>query len=154
MRSYVVVLFSIIYFSCSDNKAENTVPAAPPPPKYFYYPKANVYFDTVNKDYLFLGGDGKWVTEKQIPAVVQAMMDKHVLLDTFSQPVWKDNENHRLVYSAALYASPKDTVDEVPEPVVLKPATPEPEVKKEKKGLRRFLDKLFSRKKKEEEKKE
>ncbi|HYO22969.1 MAG TPA: hypothetical protein VER36_11235, partial [Flavisolibacter sp.] len=75
-----------------------------------------------------------------------------VLLDTFQQPVWKDNEIHRLVYSAALYASPRDTVEE-PEPVVQRPASSEPEVKKEKKGLRKFLDKIFGRKKKNEDKK-
>lgn len=151
MRRYFFLLLTVFYFACTDNKAEEPL-AAPPSPKYYFYPKANVYFDTVNKNYLFQGSEGKWVTEKQIPAMMQAMMDKSVLLDTFQQPVWKDNEIHRLVYSAALYASPRDTVEE-PEPVVQRPASSEPEVKKEKKGLRKFLDKIFGRKKKNEDKK-
>jgi hypothetical protein len=155
MRILLTSLFCIILFACNDNKAENKVLPPPPPPKYAYYPKANVYFDTVNKDYLFMGSDGQtWTSGKQIPAAMQSMMDKSVLLDTFSQPVWKDNANHRLIYSAVLYATPKDTVEKKAPPLVAdKPASPEPEVKKERKGLRKFFDKLFGRKKDKEEEK-
>lgn len=153
MRCLVILGSCFLWFACSDNKAEET-PSAPPPPVYYFYPKANVYFDTVNKDYLFLGGDGStWASGKAIPAAMQSMMDKSVLLDTFSQPVWKDNQNHRLIYSAALYAKPEDTIERKPPPP---PVVPKPvdTVKKEKKGLGKFLDKLFGKKKKKEEKKE
>ena len=83
---------------------------------------------------------------------MHSMMDKGVLLDTFSQPVWKDNQNHRLIYSAVLYRSPNDTVEKKPGPVVQKPvADVDTSVgqKKEKKGLSKFLDKLFGKKKKD-----
>lgn len=151
MRSYFLIVFSVFFFACTDNKAERTTVAVPLPSKYFFYPKANVYFDTVNKDYLFLGSDGSWVTEKQIPAAMQAMMDKSVLLDTFSQPIWKDNANHKLIYSAVLYASPDDTVEKKPAPVIKKPVNADTTVKKERKGLRKFIDKIFSRKNKDKE---
>lgn len=139
--------------SCSNNKAEQTAPASPSP-IYYFYPKANVYFDTVNRDYVFLGSDGRtWTSEKEIPAAMQSMMDKSVLLDSFSSPVWKDNQNHRLIYSAVLYASPEDTIERKPEPppVAQAPDNGDSGEKKEKKGLRKFLDKLFGKKKKEKE---
>jgi len=152
MRSYSVIVILFFCFACNNNKAEKTIVAAPPPtPVYYFFPKANVYFDTVNKNYVFLGGDGKtWTSGKEIPAIMNTMMDKSILLDTFSQPVWKDNQNHRLIYSAVLYASPNDTIEKKPEPIVQKPAIPDTVVKKEKKGLRKFFDKLFGRKKKTE----
>jgi hypothetical protein len=154
MRSYLLMVICFLCFACGDNQARDTTVAAPPPPKYYYYPKANVYFDTVNRDYIFLGSDGAtWTSGKEIPAAMHSMMDKSVLLDTFSQPVWKDNQNHRLIYSAVLYRSPNDTVEKKPEPVVQKPTVTADTVeqKKEKKGLRKFLDKLFGKKKKDKE---
>jgi hypothetical protein len=151
MRCFVLLMICLSVLSCSNNKAEQSAPP-PPPPIYYFYPKANVYFDTVNKDYVFLGNDGKtWTSEKQIPAAMQSMMDKSVLLDSFAQPVWKDNQNHRLIYSAVLYASPEDTIERKPEPppVAQLPDDHDSAEKKEKKGLRKFLDKLFGKKKKE-----
>lgn len=153
LRSFALILICFSFFACNDNKAEEVVPA-PPPPKYYFYPKANVYFDTVNRNYLFLGSDGQtWTTGKEIPAAMQSMMDKSVLIDSFSQPVWKDNQNHRLIYSAALYAKPEDTIERktAPPPVAKEPDNKEGDVKKEKKGLRKLLDKIFGRKKKDKE---
>ena len=98
-----------------------------------------------------MGSDGQtWTTGKEIPAAMQSMMDKSVLLDSFSQPVWKDNQNHRLIYSAALYATPEDTIERKPPPVAKAPEKKE-ESKKEKKGLRKFLDKIFGKKNKDKE---
>jgi hypothetical protein len=153
MRTVIAIATLLLFFACNDNKAEKTV-VAPPPPKYYFYPKANVYFDTVNKDYVFLGNDGRtWTSQKQIPAAMQSLMDKSVFLDSFSQPVWKDNQNHKLIYSAVLYASPADTIEkEEPRVVMQKPAAKtgtDSVEKKEKKGLRKFLDKLFGKKKRD-----
>ena len=151
MRNYIIIVAWSFCFSCSNNKSETTT-IQTPPPQYYYYPKANVYFDSANKDYVFLGSDGKsWQTEKQIPAAMQGLMDKNSRIDSPSTPVWKDNENHKLVYSALLYASPNDTVEKKPKPVVQKPANTDSSVKKEKKGLRKLLDKLFGRKNKNKE---
>jgi hypothetical protein len=149
MRTFSALIIYFFCFACSNNKAEKpvTIPP-PPPPKYFFYPKANVYFDTVNKDYLFLTTDGKsWQSVKQIPAAMHVLMDKNVLIDSPLQPVWKDNERHKLVYSALLYASPSDTQEKKPVPVIKEAPK---EVKKEKKGLAKFFDKIFGRKKKKE----
>lgn len=150
IRFGLFLLASIFCFACGDNDAKTTTPPAMKPnptPVYYFFPKANVYFDSANKDYLFLGNDGTtWITQKQIPAAMQPVMDKSVLVEAPSQPVWKDNANHKLIYSAVLYASPADTVEEKAPPVI----KPDTVVKKEKKrsGIRRFFDKLFGKKKK------
>lgn len=148
MMRFSLLLASWFFFSCNSNKAEKPVAPAPKPaPVYYFYPKANVYFDSANREYLFLTNDGKiWTAEKQIPAAMQALMDKSVLIETPAQPVWRDNEQHKLIYSAVLYTKPTDTVEKK-EPPVVKTDT----VKKEKKrsGIRRFFDKLFGKKKKD-----
>lgn len=150
MRTVLILISCIFYFACNDNKAETVVPA-PPPPKYYFYPKANVYFDSVNKDYVFLTNDGiTWQTQKQIPAAMQAIMDKNVLIDSPSMPVWKDNDDHKLLYSALLYVNPADTMQKKePKAAVQKAVTDT--VKKQKKGLGKLLDKIFGRKKKDKE---
>jgi hypothetical protein len=135
--------------ACTQKQPEKQAAVPPPPaPRYYFYPKANVYFDSANMDFVFLGNDGKtWQTVKQIPAAMQVMMDKNVLIDSPAAPVWKDNESHRLVYSALLYAAPSDTQAEKKVMVVLPPKE-NLEKKKERKGLRGFFDKIFKRKKK------
>lgn len=139
-------------FACGNNADEKEEAALPP--LYFYYPRANVYFDSANKEYLFQAqNDTSWQSAKQIPAVVQSMMDKSVQIQDSALPVWRNNANHRLLYSALLYATPNDTVAKKPElnqAVRQKPgASSTPAAKKEKKGLGRFIDKIFGRKKKE-----
>lgn len=150
MRIFLALLLSFTWFACNNGEREQRgVPAQQGmPPRYYFYPKANVYFDSANKDYLFLGGNGTtWTTQKQIPAAVQSMMDKGVLIQTPAQPVWKDNANHKLIYSAALYATAADTVEKKAPPPPVKVDTV---VKKEerKSGIGRFFSKLFGKKKK------
>ena len=155
MRFFLFVSFGLLCFACNNNKEERTsvsAHAALPSPQYYFFPKANVYFDSANKDYLFLGSDGKtWITQKQIPAAMQTLMDKSVFIDSPAQPVWKDNANHRLVYSAALYLSPNDTVEKKIVKPVERTVVIDSSVKKEehKSGIRRFFDKIFHRKKKD-----
>src|SRR4051794_29437080 len=119
LRIYLWASIFLAVLGCSNKEPEKVVEAKHPP-TYYFYPKANVYFDTVNKEYVFLANDGKsWQAQKQIPAAMQVMMDKSILIDSPSVPVWKDNENHRLIYSAKLYVSPADKVEKPePRPVV------------------------------------
>jgi hypothetical protein len=154
-----ILLLPLFFFACNDNKKEVAKKPAALPPLYYYYPRANVYFDSANKDYVFLATDGvTWQTAKQIPNIVQGLMDKSVLIENPSQPVWKDNEKHKLVYSALLYATPNDTVEkkEPPKSVIKPEKTPDTLAapKKKQSGLKRLLDKIFGGFKKEKKKKD
>ena len=156
MNRLIGLLFSyFLLVACNTKKEEETPQQATTlPPQYYYFPKANIYVDSANMDFLFVANDGKtWQTAKQIPVAMQAMMDKNILIENPSQPVWKDNENHRLVYSALLYATASDTARIVPPKPEATPSKPaEDTVKeevKERKGLRKFFDKIFGRNKKD-----
>lgn len=151
-------LFIFLMAACNQDAEESRVEGVETKaPLYYYFPKANVYIDSANSDYIFLGNDGKsWQTAKQIPAAMQALMDKNVFIEYPSQPVWQDNESHRLVYSALLYATPNDTTKKVaPKSTVIRPVAKDTvEEKKERKGLGKFLNKIFGKKKKEQKNEE
>lgn len=151
MRYILPIGICLAFLACSTKKAEQPK-ITPLQPRYYFYPRANVYFDSANMDFIFQGNDGQtWQTETQIPAAMQALLDKNIRIDSPSTPVWKDNENHRLLFSALLYTSPSDT-QEIKKPAVLPPPKDTVEKKKERKGLRKFFDKIFNRKKRKEEK--
>ena len=148
MRLHILLFVFLSSQSCTNNKAVPPKTGAAPAiaHQYYFYPKANVYFDSANKDYLFLGNDGKtWQTAKEIPAAMQGLMDKNVFVASPADPVWKDNQNHKLIYSALLYTAPADTQpDKIVKPTIIE--TPKP-VAKKRSGFRRFFDKIFGRKK-------
>jgi len=75
-----------------------------------------------------------------------------VFIDSPSQPVWKDNANHKLIYSAVLYASPNDTVQKKEPKPVVKPVDSSAKKEEHKSGIRRFFDKIFGKKKKNKDK--
>ena len=154
---FVLLFLSFFLFACNNDSKREEKKETLLPPKYYYYPRANVYFDSANKDYIFLGNDGKtWQTEKQIPAAMQLLMDKNAYIENPPQPVWKDNEQHKLLYSALLYTTYADTVRKKETTFVKKPAILRVDTikKKERKGVRKFFDKLFSRFKKNKDKEE
>lgn len=154
--SYVAFLVLFIgFFSCNEvqeSRQGNTI---------FYYPRSNVYYDVEEKQYFFYSDDNnEWRAEKNMEAFHKDSLGKNVVVDKPSQPVWRDNEHHRLVYSAALYTSAidlqrkyyEDSVNSLPKsaPVIIKKDSAlnkEQEEEKEKKGLKKFLDKVFKKKK-------
>lgn len=149
----------IFLVACNNSQPENKEDEAPSlPPKYFYYPRANVYFDSANKNYFFQSNDSlSWQTAKQIPAVMLALMDKGVMIQNPPDPVWRDNESHRLVYSAVLYATPGDTlvkkkaVKPVRKPDISFPDSSESAETRERKGLGKLLNRIFGRDKKKKQ---
>ena len=153
MNKPIIALLSIFLLTaCNEEGDKGRVEGVETTvPQYYYFPRANVYIDSANSDYIFLGNDGKtWQTAKQIPAAMQALMDKNVFIENPAQPVWQDNESHRLVYSALLYATANDTTKkEVPKPAVVRPKPAKDTVAEEekRKGLGKFFDKIFGKKK-------
>ncbi len=87
-----------------------------------------------------------------------------MVLEKPEQPVWKSNEQHKMIYAASLYTSkqeyqkkfyedsikslPKKTVAAIKDTAVIQ----EDDVKKTKTGVGKFLERIFSGKK--EKKKE
>jgi hypothetical protein len=156
----VVILVLITGFSACNEAEEfrqgNTI---------FYYPKPNLYYDVEEKQYFFFSDDNKeWQTEKNPETFQKDSLGKNVVIENPSQPVWKDNEHHRIVYGASLYTSAvdlqrkyyEDSINSLPKtaPVIVKKDTsiitgeiPEEKVEDEKKGLKKFLDRVFKKKK-------
>lgn len=121
-----------------------------------YYPKANVYYDHGDNTYSFMDKDGNWKTSRELPASQQVNLDKKITLNGTSKNIWKENEQHRLIYSIQLYSSPKDFKADPPPPppqVTIKEEDPEkPGLQKtepKQKGLKKFFNKLFGKDKKE-----
>ncbi len=152
-------LASLFYLFSCDDRPSAAGAAAPDrlPPQYYYYPKANVYFDSANKAYFFQTADSlTWQSAPQIPAVMAALMDKRVFIADTSEPVWRNNGAHRLVYSAVLYATANDTVAvKKPLRTIKKPDMETGDSasanQQKRKGFGGLLDKLFGRNKKKKE---
>jgi hypothetical protein len=158
MNRLILFFIALVFLvGCSGGKeAVDAEESSTLPPQYYYYPKANVYFDSANKTYFFQSGDSlHWQSAQQIPAVVLALMDKSILIDDGQDPVWTNNANHRLVYSAVLYATPNDTVAKKVVRSEKKPSASADSSaeadKKARKGIGGFFDKIFGRKKKKEQ---
>jgi hypothetical protein len=122
---------------------------------FYFYPKPNVYYDIEQKQYYAVSSTTQqWERKASLSATESARLGEKVLIDTPGIPVYKDNAHHRLVYSAALYASPEDlrrkyeqdSISSLPP----KPVTPEVEKKEEKKRTKvgKFLNKIFGKKNK------
>lgn len=127
---------------------------------FVYYPKANVYFNKTDGSYTFLDEGGRvWQTTKSLPEAVQTGLDKNISLGVISQPVWQNNQQHRMVGAVALYAAaddfkekPKPVIEQKPKAVMPKSTTNEPavaEVETEKK-VKGFFRRLFGKKDKKE----
>lgn len=146
MNRYFLIFFAFLLVACNDDDKSAEQKPQKLQPQYFYYPRANVYFDSANKEYLFLANDSSnWQSAKQIPNVMQGLMDKSIYVQSPSQPVWKDNDKHKLIYSSLLYATAEDTVQkkEIPKPVAKVPVDTVAQEKKDAKGIKKVLGKIF-----------
>ena len=75
---------------------------------YYYYPKANFYYDSTAGNYVCWDSSTlEWKTTDKLP-VQQEDLGKRVRIGDSPATVWKENENHRLIYSVSLYSDAKD----------------------------------------------
>jgi len=123
---------------------------------FYYYPKANVYYNTTDNNYIYSDGNGNWEVAKDLPENKSYILDKKVQLNYTSADIWKENEKHRMVYAVALYADDSDLKQPPPEKYSPPPSAPAKvdsvEVKEDsrkEKGLKGFLKKIFKKKKEE-----
>jgi hypothetical protein len=126
-----------------------------------YYPKANVYYAPDAGEYYFYHSEQKaWISTKKLNNTQVSSLGDHIEIP-YSEPVWRNNRQHRMVHSVNLYAAPslvksqytEDSLSLVPKkkPSVSvkskKPAELPVEEEKPKKGLKKFFDKIFKGKK-------
>ncbi len=124
--------------------------------RFQYYPKANVYYDLDNKEYHLLQNE-KWQRSKNITEEQQSFLGKGVVINKPAIPVWKDNEQHRLIYGTALYTSTadvkqkyyEDSIRSLPKKIIVPKADSVAVEEEEKKrsGVRNFFDRIFKKKK-------
>jgi hypothetical protein len=122
----------------------------------YFYPKTNVYYQVGTGKYIFFDEEGKaWKQTKNFSEEQKLSLGEKAVIENPPTPVWKNNAEDRLIYSANLYSSPADIKEKFhsdsinslpPKPVVRRDSTiakPPQEEQKPKSGLRKFLDKLF-----------
>lgn len=167
MKKILLLLFCIqFFFSCREvekpiqvnTKQEST---------FDYYPRANIYYNIEKKYYLvFDSAQNVWQQKNNLTTEENALLSKKVVITDPSDPVYLDNEHHRLIYGTKLYSSPaeihkkyiedslkiitgkkkRDIEDSVK---ILNAKKANLKVEKEKKhknGLRNFFDRLFKKK--------
>lgn len=136
-----------IFCSCSNNEQPKQGDT------FLYYPKENIYYDIALKEYYFFDStQNSWQQRKDIDG---NSLGKKVLITNASFPVYKDNEQHRLIYGSKLYTSSdeirrkyiEDSLKSLPPPVAKKSNTSEDKKdEKKKSGFRKFWEKLFGKK--------
>jgi len=122
----------------------------------YFYPKTNVYYQVGTGKYLFFDGEKKsWVQTKDFSEEQKLSLGEKAVIENPPTPVWKNNAEDRLIYSATLYSSPSDikekfrsdSLSSLPPKPVFKRDTAFAKVpvedEKPRSGLRKFFDKLF-----------
>jgi hypothetical protein len=126
------------------------------PDSFYYYPKANIYYHIPKHEFIYFDpAEDSWHTSRQLPDSLKYALDKNVLLNDPPLPVWKENEQHRLIYAVSFYASPEDFKEKPVEPppsaaqtgTISQGDTTVP-AKKEK-GVKGFFKRLFGKNKEE-----
>jgi hypothetical protein len=123
---------------------------------FYFYPESNTYLDRDNGLYYVLNKEQGWQETKQLTTEQQTTLGTRVLLDHPQKPLWKNNEQDRLLYSVALHTSPQDyqkklyqdSINSLPKK---EPVKEEKDIEeKEKTGFGKFLQKVFSKKEKKD----
>lgn len=148
MRVWVFTVLPVFAFACTSDS--ESVQEADVPHGYYYFPKPNVYYDTADKNFVYFDSASRqWQKGNLPPAYIQKEMGKSILLDSAPDPVWSGNMEHRLVYSAKLYADTTDFKKEEPrKEVVRKPDTKNDAADEPRRKTRvgKFFDRIFGKK--------
>lgn len=150
----VVILVGAI-LALSSKKGNKSIKSDRPvqPHTYYYYPKANFYYDSTAGNYVcWDSSTAEWKTTDKLP-VQQEDLGKRVRIGDSPAPIWRENQNHRLIYSVSLYSDPED-FKKNEKPVTkdtLKSDSVIAEEKEEKKsGVKKFFERIFPPKKKKD----
>ncbi|MGZ3924180.1 MAG: hypothetical protein ACXVBJ_10465 [Flavisolibacter sp.] len=66
--------------------------------RFYYYPKSNVYYDPVNRQYIYSNDNNNWTTVQRLPSNVAVQNSPRVILYSNSPEVWQMNAQHREKY--------------------------------------------------------
>lgn len=147
----IMMIIEMFALACSDMQEEEKEDY-----QFYYYPQKNVYYD-VEKNYFYysLNGGKTWDSTTNTSGNDPGTLGKKVIIRSLIEEVYKDNETHRILYKGKLYNFYTDTAlasaaREVTERKVVKKSnttevTPIPEKDKPKKGLKKFLKKIFGK---------
>jgi len=152
----VILVVAILGFASKKEKSflSSAIPGKPNPAHvYYYYPKANFYYDSTGDKYICLDSSvGDWKSNDKLPVQTNDM-GKSVRIGEVSEPVWMENQHHRLIYSVSLYSASNDfKKEEKPEEIQQEKSLIVIEAQKveKKKGVRKFLQRIFPPKKKKD----
>lgn len=150
----IVVLLGILFvFSTKTGKKaiSGDRPKAVSLHTYYYYPKANFYYDSTEGKYVCWDTSTvQWRKTNQLP-VQEVDLGKRVRIGESAEPVWKENQQHRLIYSVSLYSDPEDFKKEQKTVIAAseKSNAPKSEKVEKKSGMKKFLERIFPPKKKD-----
>ena len=120
---------------------------------YYYYPKANFYYDSTEGNYICQDtSSSTWKITNHLP-VQEVDLGKRVRIGESQDPVWKENEHHRLIYSVSLYSEPNDFKKKEKPALPPKPKSDTVNAENEtvkKSGVKKFLERIFPPKNKKD----
>jgi hypothetical protein len=154
----IFVSVEILAISCQSNNLSEDKEGY----EFYYYPAKNVYYNPEKKNFLYsLDGGKTWDSTMNPSGTDPGTLGEKVIIRSLAEDVYKSNETHRNLYKGKLYnftaadtaytsAAPEVTERKV-EQKTRTDAKPLPEEEKPKKGLKKFLKKLFGKHKKQEQ---
>ena len=119
---------------------------------YYYFPANNVYYSLQQNEYYYsLDGGATFSAFKPANGKIAPSLGDSIVMHTNALPVYMNNANDRVKYSAVVYNFPADTLDKMETAVERKVtsnnvATVKKEAVKPKKGIGGFLKKIFGKK--------
>lgn len=161
MKLWLPLLALIIFFSCQDTEDAPLAQGG----TIYYYPGSNIYFDADNGQYFLFSGAAGWTTTKELQPEQEANLGRKVLVSNPTVPVWKANDDHKMIYGASLYTTADDYNQKFKEDSLNSLPRKKPadsvyeqkdsiEIKKERKGVGKFLERLFGKDRKRQKNQE
>ncbi len=149
----MIVGISIFALSCGNNKQEEDKEGY----EFYYYPQKNVYYNLEKKTFFYSFNGGKtWDSTISSPGKDPGTLGEKVIIYSDNNDVYKDNLAHRKKYNGRLYnivnsdialtpAAPEVTERKVVKKSSTAEVKPKPDEDKPKKGLKKFLNKIFGK---------
>ncbi len=151
VSSFIVLIVSVGLFmvSCNSNSKGSQT-------GFYYYPRKNMYYDVEKNIFLYSLDSAKtWRSLANVTGKEPATLGEKVIIDKTPDEVFKNNEEHRKLYSGNLYnninrdttATLNPEVSERKELATRIAAARSNNSEKPKKRIKKFFEKIFGKKK-------